>query len=87
MYDMGLDRPNVRCSYCLFTHHVRYVLRPENVVCTQDDLLRDYQTLLHNWVVIKVVFEFVGKHAMRQTIKMEFAPLYMREISLDHSND
>jgi len=45
MYDMGLDRPNLRCSYYLFMHHVRYVLRPE--------------------IVIKVVFGFVGKHAVR----------------------
>jgi hypothetical protein len=43
--------------------------------------------LLRNRVVIKVVFWFVGKHAVRQKIKMEFAPLYVREISLDQSND
>jgi hypothetical protein len=43
--------------------------------------------LLRNWVVIKVVFGFIKKHAVRQTIKMEFAPLYVREISMEHSND
>jgi hypothetical protein len=33
-----------------------------------------------------VVFGFVKKHVVRQTIKMEFAPLYVREISME-SND
>jgi len=36
VYDMGLDWPNVRYSYYLFMHHVRYVLRPEIIVCTQN---------------------------------------------------
>jgi hypothetical protein len=37
MYDMRLDRPNVRfCNIVLFLRHIHYVLRPEIVVCTQD---------------------------------------------------
>jgi hypothetical protein len=35
MYDIGLDRPNVRC-YSLYSHHICYVLRPEIVVCIRD---------------------------------------------------
>jgi hypothetical protein len=37
--------------------------------------LWDYQTLLHNWVAIKIVFECMMKHEMGcEWIKMEFAP-------------
>jgi hypothetical protein len=35
----------------------------------------DYQTLLHNWIVIKVVFGCMMKHRMScEQIKIEFAP-------------
>jgi hypothetical protein len=38
--------------------------------------LWDYQTLLHNWVVIKVVFGCMMKHGMGcERIKMEFSLL------------
>jgi hypothetical protein len=71
--------------------HIMYVmsldLRLLYVLKMWNYLLRDYQTLLCNWVVIKVVFGFVKKHVVRQTIKMEFASLYVREISMEHSND
>jgi hypothetical protein len=35
--DIRLDQPNVRfCYIVLFLQHVRCVLRPKIVVCTQD---------------------------------------------------
>jgi hypothetical protein len=37
MYDMRLDRPNVRyCNIVLFLQHVYCVLGSEIVVCSQD---------------------------------------------------
>ena len=52
------------------------------------DLLWGYQTLLRNWIVIKVAFGFVLIHTARHwSIKMVFAPLYLREISLGPSSD
>jgi hypothetical protein len=37
--------------------------------------LSDYQTLLHNWVVIKVVFGWMMKYGMGcEQIKIEFDP-------------
>ena len=53
------------------------------------DLLRGYQTLHRNMVVIKVAFGFVLKHAARhgQTRCMGFATLFMREISLGPLSD
>jgi hypothetical protein len=41
--------------------------------------------LLHNWVVIKVVFWFVRKHGMRHG--QSIVPLFLREISLVPSSD
>jgi hypothetical protein len=58
-----------------------YVLKMWNV------LLRYYQTLLRNWVVIKVVFGFVKKHDVRYRQSRWNLPLYVREISMEHSND
>ena len=48
-----------------------------------NDLLRDYQMLLRNRVVIKVVFGFVGKHAMRHRQSRWNLPLsiYERDIT------
>ena len=44
--------------------------------------------LFRKWVVIKVTFRYTMKHGLRyEWIKMGFAPLIAREISLDHSND
>jgi hypothetical protein len=63
MYDKRLDWPNIRyCNIVLFLLHVHYILRPEIVACSQDVnlLLRDYQTLLRNWVVIMVVLGLLG---------------------------
>ena len=40
-------------------------LRLSHVLEMWIDLLRGYQTLLRNWVVIKVAFGFVMKHAAR----------------------
>ena len=63
-------------------------LRLSHVLEMWIDILWGYQTLLHNWVVIKVAFGFVLIHAARhQSIKMGFAPLYLREISLGPSSD
>jgi hypothetical protein len=37
MYDMRLDRPNMRyCNIILCLQYVYYVLRPEIVTCSQD---------------------------------------------------
>jgi hypothetical protein len=58
MYDMRLDRPNVRyCNIVLFSnmYTVSLDLRLSHVLKMWIHLLRDYQTLLRNWVVIKVV--------------------------------
>jgi hypothetical protein len=46
----------------------------------------NYQTLLRNWVVIKVVLG-CQEACCEAWSKMEFAPLFMREISLGHSSD
>jgi hypothetical protein len=40
-------------------------------------LLRDCQTLLRDWVVIKVVFGLVGKHAVRHGQSRWNLPLSM----------
>jgi hypothetical protein len=50
--------------------------------------LWDCQTLLHNWVVIKVVFGCVVKHGMGcERIKIEFNPsLITGDISLGPSS-
>ena len=43
--------------------------------------------LFRNWVVIKVVFESVKKHAVRHSQSRWDLPLYKREIFLDPSSD
>ena len=52
-----------------FSLHIMYAvsldLRLSHVLKIWTDLLRGYQTLLRNWVVIKVAFGFVKKHAVR----------------------
>ena len=64
-HEVGL----ARCEkwWFLITQCVWCVLRPEIVACTQDVnwLTWSHQTLLRNWVVIKVVFGFAKKHAVR----------------------
>lgn len=52
------------------------------------DLLRGYQMLLHNLVVMNVAFLFVMKNAMRHGQSRWYFPLTtMREISLGPSSD
>ena len=72
--------------------HIVYVessdLRLSYVLKMWNDLLRDCQTLLRNWVVIKVVFGFVWKHAVRHSqSRWNIVPLRGREISLGNSID
>ena len=53
------------------------VLRPEIVVLPRlsEGILRGRQTLLRNWVIIKVAFRFTGKQAVdRRLVEMGFAP-------------
>jgi hypothetical protein len=46
------------------------------------DLLRDYQILLCNWVVIKVVLDLSGKACCEAwSVNIEFVALYLRDIS------
>jgi hypothetical protein len=50
------------CNIVLFCnmYTVSLDLRLSHVLKMWIDLLRDYQTLLHNWVVIKVVLGLLG---------------------------
>lgn len=68
---------------CLSLLHNAYVLsldlRLSYVLKMWIDLLRDYQTLHRNWVVIKVVFGFVKKHAVRHGQSRWDLPLSIRE--------
>ena len=65
---MSPNWPNTRDGD--FSLHTMYVvslhLRLSHVLKMWIDLLRSHQTLLRNWVVIKVVFGFVKKHAVRR---------------------
>ena len=69
--NMGLDWPNMRLTIILafLSLHTVYVLsldlRLSYVLEMWIDLLWGYQTILRNWVVIKVAFEFVLKHGAR----------------------
>jgi hypothetical protein len=57
MYDMRLDRPNVRyCNIVLFLQHEYCILRPKIVACSQD-----LRILYPN----KGSFGFVRKHVVR----------------------
>ena len=63
-------------------------LRLSYVLEMCSDLLRGRQTLLRNWVVIKVTFGFVMKHALRHGQSRWDLPLSeKREISLGPSSD
>jgi hypothetical protein len=60
---MRLYRPNVRYCNIVFVCNMYTVsldLRLSHVLKMWIDLLRDYQTLLRNWVVIKVVLGLLG---------------------------
>ena len=65
------DRPNYETQRYVIceslVQHMFYVLRPEltHVLGMVTDLLWADQTLLRNWVVIKVDFGFVESHAAR----------------------
>ena len=61
LWNMGLDRPNLR--RCGNATMVSCNVYATSGMCS--DLLSGYQTLLRNWVVIKVAFGFVMKHALR----------------------
>ena len=69
--NMGLDWPNMRLAILLavLSLHTVYILsldlRLSYVLEMWIDLLWGYQTLLRNWVVIKVAFKIVLKHAAR----------------------
>lgn len=70
LWNMGLDRPNLRhCGNATLVSSNVYAmssdLRLSYVLEMCSDLLRGYQTLHRNWVVIKVAFCFVMKHALR----------------------
>jgi hypothetical protein len=51
------------------------------------DLLRYYQTWLRNWVVINVVSGCQERCCETWSFKMEFVPLFLREIFLGPSSD
>ena len=91
--NMGLDRPNLRhCGNAISVSCNVYAmsldLRLSHVLEMCNGLLRGYQTLLRNWVVIKVAFLFVMKHAVRHGQSRWDLPLsVMREISLGPSSD
>ena len=82
--NMGLDRPNLRhCGNATLVSCNIYAtssnLRLSHVLEMCSDLLRGYQTLLHNRVVIKVAFLFVMKHAMRHGQSRWNLPLSEKE--------
>ena len=91
--NMGLDRPNLRhCGNAILVSYNVYAmssdLRLSHVLEMCSNLHRGYQTLLCNWVVIKVAFLFVMKHAMRHGQSRWDLPLSeMREISPGPSSD
>jgi hypothetical protein len=64
------------CDMVLSGTPTRFLdLRLPLLLTMRSCVLWDWQTLLHNWVVIKVVFEYIMKHGMGcDRIKMEFAP-------------
>jgi len=57
------------------TYAVSLNLRLSHVLKMWTDLHRGHQTLLRNWVVIKVVFGFVKKHAVRRGQSRRDLPL------------
>jgi hypothetical protein len=63
-------------------------LRSLHVLEMWNDLLRGCQTLFRNWVVTKVAFGFVTKHAARHDRSRWDLPLHATgEISLGLSSD
>ena len=81
-----LDRPNYETQryviYESLVQHTFYVLRPKlmHVLGVVTDLLWADQTLLRNWVVIKVGFGFVQNHAARRGRARWDLPLRSGEI-------
>ena len=78
---MSLNWPNTRDGD--FSLHNMYVasldLRLSHVLKMWTDLPRSHQTLLRNWVVIKVVFRFAKKHVVRHGQSRWNLPLYIWE--------
>jgi hypothetical protein len=84
--NMVLDRPTSRhcwdCYFCMCHQLVSsgtparsLYLRLPLFLTMCSCALWNYQTLLHNWVVIKVAFGCMTMHGMGcEQIKMEFAP-------------
>ena len=82
--NLGLDRPNLRhCGNAILVSRNVYAmssdLRLSHVFEMCSDLLRGYQMLLRNWVVIKVAFWFVMKHALRHGQSRWDLPLSKKE--------
>ena len=81
-----LDKPNYETQRYVIceslVQHTFYVLRPElaHVLKMVTDLLWADQTLLRNWVVIKVGFRLVQTHAARHGQARWDFPLRSREI-------
>ena len=80
------DRPNYETQRYVIceslVQHTFYVLRPElaHVPGMVIDLLWADQTLLHNWVVIKVGFRLVQTHVARHGRERWDLPLRSGEI-------
>ena len=80
------DRPNYETQRYVIcespVQHTFYVLRPEltHVLGMVTDLLWADQTLLRNWVVIRVGFRFVQSHAARHGRARWDLPLLSGEI-------
>ena len=80
------DRPNYETQRYVIceslVQHTFYVLRPElaHVLRMVTDLLWADQTLLRNWVVIKIGFGFVQNHAARRGLARWDLPLLSGEI-------
>ena len=78
---MSPNWPNTRDGD--FSLHNMYVvsldLRLSHVLKMWIDLLRSHQTLLRNWVVIKVIFGFAKKHAVRHSQSRWDLPLSVWE--------
>ena len=81
------DRPNYEMQryviYESLVQHMFYVLRREltHVLGMVTDLLWADQTILRNWVVIKVGFGFVQNHAARHGRARWDLPLRSGEIN------
>jgi hypothetical protein len=90
--NMGLDLPNMihgnnDCSSLYTIYTLSLVLRLSHVLHMWIDLLREYQTLHCDMVVINVAFGFVEKHDARHGQSRWDLPLSAWEISVSPSSD